>query len=106
MENVIIFIFLRNHSNENILISIVWFQLGYIPGKGLGKKNQGIVRPVEATMHKGKGSIGHGRPAAAAILSDDEVDEEEIARKLGEPEQKKGISKWKKTDVSGNEEMM
>ncbi|XP_071492519.1 tuftelin-interacting protein 11-like [Diadema antillarum] len=73
-------------------------QMGYIPGKGLGKANQGIVRPVEATKHKGKGAIGHGTPLSRVIVSDDEADEEEIAKKLGQPVQKKSGSKWKKND--------
>ncbi|XP_055379295.1 septin-interacting protein 1 [Condylostylus longicornis] len=71
-------------------------QMGYEPGKGLGKDLQGISRPVEAHVRKGRGAIGAygpekassvpGQPARLAI--DEDVKEEK--------EFKEKLNQWKK----------
>lgn len=44
-------------------------QMGFQPGKGLGKDLQGIATPVEAHLRKGRGAIGAYGPEKAASIA-------------------------------------
>lgn len=44
-------------------------QMGFQPGKGLGKDLQGISAPVQAHLRKGRGAIGAYGPEKIASIS-------------------------------------
>ncbi|CAG9854049.1 unnamed protein product [Phyllotreta striolata] len=72
-------------------------QMGFQPGKGLGKDLQGIAAPVEAHLRKGRGAIGAYGPEKAASVP--QLKEMPVKSEFGsENETQKGESKWKKTD--------
>lgn len=48
-------------------------QMGFQPGKGLGKDLQGISAPVEAHLRKGRGAIGAYGPEKAASVPTQKV---------------------------------
>ncbi|XP_057669177.1 tuftelin-interacting protein 11 isoform X1 [Diorhabda carinulata] len=72
-------------------------QMGFQPGKGLGKDLQGISAPVEAHLRKGRGAIGAYGPEKSASIPKmmDNTLKMEIEN---ETDETKGESKWKKTE--------
>ncbi|KAH8421164.1 hypothetical protein KR009_006985 [Drosophila setifemur] len=71
-------------------------QMGYEPGKGLGKDLQGISQPVQAHVRKGRGAIGAYGPETAASVG--------MASKLNKGDEdvreakefKEQLNKWRK----------
>ncbi|XP_056676863.1 tuftelin-interacting protein 11-like [Monodelphis domestica] len=70
-------------------------KMGYVPGKGLGKKAQGIIHPIEAKGRKGQGAGGaSGSEGTAQSVQDFpglDSQEEEVQKELSQ--------RWK--DLSG-----
>jgi tuftelin-interacting protein 11 len=52
-------------------------QMGFQPGKGLGKDLQGISAPVEAHLRKGRGAIGAYGPEKMATVPKKQVKKNE-----------------------------
>jgi tuftelin-interacting protein 11 len=80
-------------------------QMGYEPGKGLGKSLQGRCGPVEATVRKGRGAIGaygaeHKTEPAQFVDSEDE-EEKEFQKELSQWRQDDGETKSRKKDKIG-----
>lgn len=71
--------------------------MGFQPGKGLGKKLQGITAPVEAHLRKGRGAIGAYGPEKLAKVPIEKKDEDAAEEK----DFKAKLSQWRKADGTG-----
>ncbi|XP_011501452.1 PREDICTED: tuftelin-interacting protein 11 [Ceratosolen solmsi marchali] len=70
-------------------------QMGFEPGKGLGKQLQGISAPVEAHLRKGRGAIGaYGPEKTAKVLDIKAKTEDGDLKKIS----KSRTSHWRKVD--------
>lgn len=72
-------------------------QMGYEPGRGLGKDLQGIAQPVQAHLRKGRGAIGaygteKGQTIGDGKSSKPKIDEDEKEAK----EFKEKIDQWRR----------
>lgn len=82
-------------------------QMGYEPGKGLGKELQGIAQPVTAHLRKGRGAIGAYGPEKGQSIGDEKskptkkkviIDEDEKEEK----EFREKLSQWRKEPSDNN----
>ncbi|XP_055593216.1 septin-interacting protein 1 isoform X2 [Uranotaenia lowii] len=64
-------------------------QMGYQPGKGLGKDLQGIAAPIQAHLRKGRGAIGAYGPEKKTVVMEpkQKKDKEEIKAKEKDDDQ-------------------
>lgn len=72
-------------------------QMGYEPGRGLGKELQGISQPVQAHLRKGRGAIGaygaeRGQTIGDSKSNKPKIDEDERETK----EFKEKMDQWRK----------
>lgn len=75
-------------------------QMGYEPGRGLGKELQGISQPVQAHLRKGRGAIGaygteRGQTIGDGKSNKPKIDEDERETK----EFKEKMDQWRKDPV-------
>ncbi|XP_063223581.1 tuftelin-interacting protein 11 [Bacillus rossius redtenbacheri] len=76
-------------------------QMGFQPGKGLGRELQGIQAPVEAHLRKGRGAIGAYGPEKVAKITDVKGDsDEEEAKDFVEK-----LSQWRKADIGNKKKV-
>ncbi|XP_058818106.1 septin-interacting protein 1 [Topomyia yanbarensis] len=74
-------------------------QMGYQPGKGLGKDLQGISAPIEAHLRKGRGAIGAYGPEKKTVVKD--LKHKEAKDEAIEIKDKDVSQQWKKEKHKG-----
>lgn len=77
-------------------------QMGYEPGRGLGKELQGIAQPVQAHLRKGRGAIGAYGPEKGQTVGDGK----DVKKKMDEDERltkefKEKINQWRRDPMLG-----
>ncbi|KAF7991676.1 hypothetical protein HCN44_010477 [Aphidius gifuensis] len=80
------------------IASQILLGMGYEPGKGLGKNQQGITAPVEVHLRKGRGAIGAYGPEKKTKIQEQKKDEDLEEEK----EFKVKLSQWRKGGTGGD----
>ncbi|KYQ53379.1 Tuftelin-interacting protein 11 [Trachymyrmex zeteki] len=82
------------HTKGMVAKLLLQREMGFEPGKDLGKQLQGISAPVEAHLRKGRGAIGaYGPEKIPKILEKKKDDDGEEIK-----ESKSKVSQWRKGD--------
>lgn len=72
-------------------------QMGYQPGKGLGKDLQGIAQPVQAHMRSGRGAIGAYGPEKRQTVGDGKGEKPKVDEDVKETiEFQEKMNHWRK----------
>lgn len=76
-------------------------QMGYEPGKGLGKELQGIAQPVQAHLRKGRGAIGAYGPEKGQTIGDAKANKKKMDDDEREAKEfKEKLNQWRKDPAS------